>query len=69
MKKHKVKGIEVNSTYEIENLYGIDIVDEMTRKLSEDLSKQIDLDILRSMGFEHDRNKRRKNSINKIFNG
>lgn len=66
MKKYKVKGIEVDYP-DPEFPYGMDIADEMTRKLSEELSKSIDRDILKSMGFEPDRNKRRKNSINKIF--
>jgi hypothetical protein len=35
--------------------------------LVEHLAREIDKDILRSLGIEPDRNKRRKNSINKIF--
>ena len=35
--------------------------------LSEQIAKEMDRDILRSLGFEPDRNKRRKKSINKIF--
>ena len=44
------------------------IVDEMTKILSDELAKQIDKEILRNLGLEPDRNKRRKNSIQKIFN-
>jgi hypothetical protein len=47
--------------------YGLDVVDELSKMLSDELSKSIDMDILRSLGLEPDRNKRRKNSINKIF--
>ena len=61
MKKFKVKG-----TYP-EFPHGIDIVDELTKILSEELAKSIDREILKSIGFETDRKKRRKNSIGKIF--
>lgn len=47
--------------------YGLDVVDELSRMLSDELSKSIDMEILKSLGWEPDRNKRRKNSINKIF--
>jgi hypothetical protein len=67
MKKHKVKGIEVDYP-EPDFPYGIDVADEMTKILSEQLAKEIDREILKSMGLEPDRNKRRKNSIKKIFN-
>jgi hypothetical protein len=40
----------------------------MTKILSEQLTREIDKNILKSLGIEPDRNKRRKNSIKKIFN-
>jgi hypothetical protein len=63
MKKYKVKGIEVDYQDPVVP-YGMDVADEMTKILSE----EIDREILRSMGIEPDRNKRRKKSIKKIFN-
>ena len=47
--------------------YGIDVVDELSKMFSEQIAKEIDKDVLRSLGIEPDRNKRRINSINKIF--
>ncbi len=67
MKRHKVKGIEVDYP-EPDFPYGIDVADEMTKILSEQLTREIDKNILKSLGIEPDRNKRRKNSIKKIFN-
>lgn len=67
MKKYKVKGIEVDYQDPIVP-YGYDVADEISKILSEELAKQIDMEILKSMGWEPDRNKRRKNSINRIFN-
>jgi hypothetical protein len=67
MKKYKVKGIEVDYP-DPEFPYGMDIADELTKILSEQLSKEIDREILKSIGIEPDRNKRRKKSIRKIFN-
>jgi hypothetical protein len=60
MKKLKVDYKEVSQ-------YESDIADEMTKILSEELSKEIDKEILRSLGI-FERPMRRKNSINKIFN-
>ena len=48
--------------------YGEEIKDKLVSYLSEELAKNIDKEILRSMGFEPDRNKRRINSIKKILN-
>ena len=48
--------------------YGLDIEEQLTNMLSEQIAREIDRDILRSLGLEPDRNKRRKVSINKIFN-
>lgn len=47
--------------------YGKDIEDKLISALSEELARGIDREILRTMGIEPDRNKRRKNSIGKIF--
>ena len=66
MSKYKVKGIEVNYQEPIIP-YGMDIVDELSKMFSKELAKEIDKNILRSLGFEPDRNKRRKNSIKKIY--
>lgn len=63
-------GGEVYSNPEADELskhYGIDVTDELSKMLSDEISKSIDKEILRSLGLEPDRNKRRKNSINKIF--
>jgi hypothetical protein len=43
------------------------MVDQLQSMLSAEIAKNIDREILRSLGLEPDRNKRRKNSINKIF--
>jgi predicted HAD superfamily phosphohydrolase YqeG len=66
VKKYKVKGIVVDSDNTI-SPYGVDIESELTKILSEQIAKEIDRDILRGLGIEPDRNKRRKKSINKIF--
>lgn len=66
MKKYKVKGLVVDSDNTI-SPYGVDIESELTKILSEQIAKEIDRDILRVLGIEPDRNKRRKKSINKIF--
>ena len=63
-------GGEIYSNSEADRLsehYGLDVADELSRMLSDELAKSIDRDILMSLGWEPDRNKRRKNSINKIF--
>jgi ribosome-binding factor A len=44
-----------------------DIVDKMSKILSEELAKSIDMDILRGLGYESNREKRRVNKINKIW--
>ncbi len=66
MKEYKVKGIVVDSDNTV-SPYGIDIESELTKILSEQLASEIDRDILRGLGLEPDRNKRRINSINKIY--
>jgi hypothetical protein len=65
-----MKKIEIYSNPEADKLsshYGKDIVDELTSLLSDQIAREIDRDILKSLGLEPDRNKRRINSINKIF--
>lgn len=61
---YKVKRISTENQIQA---YGKDIEAELTAMLSEELSKQIDKEILRSLGVEPDKNKRRKNKIDKIF--
>lgn len=65
MKKYKVKGIEIEDN-DI-GPYPLDTVDELTKMLSEQLAKEIDKEILKSLGV-YERNIKRKNSIQKIFN-
>jgi hypothetical protein len=63
-------GGEIYSNSEADRLsnhYGIDVVDQLSAMLSNEIAKEIDKEILKSLGLEPDRNKRRKNSINKIF--
>jgi hypothetical protein len=63
-------GGEIYSNPEADELskhYGIDIAGQLESMLSDEIAKAIDIDILRSLGLEPDRNKRRMNSINKIF--
>ncbi len=65
-------GGEIYSNSEADKLssnYGIDIADQLSSMLSNEISREIDKDILRNLGLEPDRNKRRKNSISKIFKG
>jgi hypothetical protein len=66
VKKYKVKSLVVDSINNVSS-YGVDIESELTKILSEQIAKEIDRDILRGLGIEPDRNKRRKKSINKIF--
>jgi hypothetical protein len=63
-------GDEIYSNSEADRLsehYGLDVADELSKMLSEQLAKEIDKDILKGLGIEPDRNKRRRNSIDKIF--
>jgi hypothetical protein len=46
--------------------YSIDIADRLSSMLSDEISKRIDREILKSMGI-YSRNVRRMDSINKIF--
>ena len=62
-------GGEIYSNPEADKLsvhYGIDVVDQLTSMLSDEISKGIDKEILKSMGI-YSRNVRRMNSIDKIF--
>jgi hypothetical protein len=51
----------------LSNQWGVDVADELTKLLSEELAKEIDKEILRGLGLEPEKNKRRINSINKIY--
>lgn len=66
MKEYKVKGIQVDGQNTI-SAYDNDIVDEMTKILSEQLASEIDREILNNLGV-FVRPVTRKNSIQKIFN-
>lgn len=65
MKEYKVKGFVVDSNNTV-SPYGANIESELTKMLSEQIAKEIDKEILSSLGLE-ERKYRRKNSINKIF--
>lgn len=65
MSNYKVKGIVVDSENTI-SPYGKDIESELTKILSEKLAKEIDREILMSLGIL-EKPMRRKNSINKIY--
>jgi hypothetical protein len=69
MNKKTGTGDEIYSPPEgyISEHYGIDVKNELTRILSEELAKEIDLGILRGLGYEPIRNKRRMKKINNIF--
>lgn len=51
----------------LSNHYGIDVADQLSAMLSDEIAKSIDKEILKSLGIEPDRNKRRMNSIAKVF--
>lgn len=57
MKNYKVKGVVVDSINNVSPY--VDIESELTKILSEQIAKEIDRDILRGLGLEPDRNKRR----------
>ena len=65
MKKYKVKGIVVDSNNTV-STSSSDIESELTKILSEQLAKEVDLEILRKLGV-FERPLRRKSSINKIY--
>jgi hypothetical protein len=63
-------GGEIYSNPEADKLsehYSVDIVELLQSMMSVEISRGIDKDILKKLGWEPDRNKRRINSINKIF--
>mgnify|MGYP003996049567 FL=1 len=62
--KSKINSTEIQ---DIGSAYGMDVEDELTSMLSEEIAKSIDREIFKSMGIELDRFKRRNPSINKIF--
>lgn len=62
-------GGEIYSNPEADRLsehYGIDVADQLSAMLSNEIAKGIDREILKSMSI-YSRNVRRMNSINKIF--
>jgi hypothetical protein len=62
-------GGEIYSNSDADKLsshYGLDVADQLSAMLSDEISKGIDKEILKSMGI-YSRNVRRMNSINKIF--
>ncbi len=62
-------GGEIYSNPESDELskhYGIDVADQLSAMLSDEIAKEIDREILKSMGI-YSRNVRRMNSIDKIF--
>ena len=68
MKKTGAGG-EIYSNPESDELskhYGIDVADQLSAMLSNEIAKSIDMEILKSMGI-YARNVRRMNSIAKIF--
>lgn len=68
MKKTGAGG-EIYSNTESDKLseyYGIDIADQLSAMLSDEIAKSIDKEILKSMGI-YSKPVRRMNSINKIF--
>ena len=65
MKNYKVKGVIVDSENTV-SPYGKDIESELTKILSEQIAKEIDREILNSLGIV-EKPMRRKNSINKIY--
>jgi hypothetical protein len=68
MKKGAGGEIYSNKTADrLSNQWGVDIADELTKLLSEEWAKEIDKEILRGLGLEPEKNKRRINSINKIY--
>ena len=57
----------LKSMNKISEGYGIDIADQLSAILSEELAKQIDMDILSGLGLEPDKFKRRKKKIENIL--
>lgn len=71
MKQIKITGAggDIYSNPEADELskhYSLDIADQLSTMLSDEIAKEIDKEILKSMGI-YSRNVRRMNSIDKIF--
>jgi hypothetical protein len=67
--RNKTGAVEIYSNETADRLsehYGLDVADELSKMLSEQIAKEIDREVLKSMGI-YGRNVRRMNSINKIF--
>ena len=67
--RNKTGAVEIYSNETADRLsehYGLDVADELSKMLSEQIAKEIDREVLKSMGI-YARNVRRMNSINKIF--
>ncbi len=67
--RNKTGAVEIYSNETADRLsehYGLDVADELSKMLSEQIAKEIDREVLKSMGI-YARNIRRMNSINKIF--
>ncbi len=70
MKIKKTGSVEIYSNKTADKLssqYSIDVVDELSKLLSEQITREIDIEILKGLGIELEKNKRRKNSIDKIY--
>jgi hypothetical protein len=64
MNEYKVKGIKVQSQNTTE--YGLDLADELSKILSEQIANEIDKEILLNLEIE-ERKYHRKKSIKKIY--
>jgi hypothetical protein len=53
---------------EFDPFTGMDLTEKITKTLSDSLASEIDRQILRSLGYEIERNKIRINKIYNIFN-
>jgi hypothetical protein len=53
---------------EFDPFIGLDLTEELTKTFSDSLAREIDRQILSSLGYEVRRNKRRINKILNIFN-
>lgn len=72
MKKIKKTGaggeIYSNKTADrLSNQWVVDVADELSKLLSEQIAREIDKEILRGLGLEPEKNKRRKKSIYKVW--
>ena len=53
---------------EFDPFIGLDLTEELTKTFSDSLAREIDRQILSTLGYEIERNKRRINKILNIFN-